>query len=795
MCKTSRLLWILTAFVLILGVKQCANTQLNSATQGNNRKSSQSIHHEEYSADLHLEMLLLELAAKMDYGHCYVVLFDEVYESVLNAAFFRQIHRAARYIVKIEQDEDTFNPRPSLKCILESTKKAGCGGYILLMANGIQMARLLRFGDDTRIIDTRARYIMMHNYRLFVPQLHYIWKRIVNVLFVRQLRDRRARLYKSGNDKFAPVYELSTVPFPMQIKGVFYSKILNFWQGGKFRLANSTFFDDKTKDLRRQEMRVVVLEHTPAVFKSATTSVAIPSSHTNDSDFSNNASAHQLTLSRTQSRSNYYGLEIELLKAISNAMHFQMVFYETSDADTERWGRLGGNGTLTGIIKEMQEGKADFALADLHHTEYNLGFMDLSVPYNTECLTFLTPEALSDNSWKTLILPFNGEMWAGVLLSLFAVGFVFYAFSNTLMYIHQHERGYRPEHDLLQRHRNRKGKEKRNFWTRFRKNRDRTNTPRKSKLIGRLKWLRHKKPKTNMSKSSAYDRNKLKKLRMIPFKRQPEPWHDPLPANDMFDTFSDCIIYTYSMLLLVSLPRIPEKWPLRMLTGWYWVYCVLVVVAYRASFTAILANPIPRVTIDTLQDLAESSVRCGAWGEQNRLFFQMAQDQYSQTIGAKLEHAPNHNEAVEKVSEGLYAYYENIYSLRQLRSTRKSEKARQTLHIMQECAVHMPISIGLGKNSPLKHQVDLYVRALIEGGLTRKWLSDAIEQFQSNVEIPPQEAIIDLKKMYAGIVALCFGYVIALFAFVVEKIYWRYYIENNPAFDKYLHGIVFRGRR
>ncbi|EAA12883.4 AGAP007951-PA, partial [Anopheles gambiae str. PEST] len=625
------------AFVLILGVKHCANKQLNSATKGNDRKSSQSIHHEEYSTELHLEMLLLELAAKMDYGHCYVVLFDEVYESVLNAAFFRQIHRAARYIVKIEQDEDTFNPRPSLKCILESTRKAGCGGYILLMANGIQMA----------------------------------------------------------------LYELSTAPFPMQIKGVFFSKILNFWQGGKFRLANSTFFDDKTKDLRRQEMRVVVLEHTPAVFKSATTS-------------------------------NYYGLEIELLKAISKAMHFQMVFYETSDADKERWGRLGGNGTLTGIIKEMQEGKADFALADLHHTEYNLGFMDLSVPYNTECLTFLTPEALSDNSWKTLILPFNGEMWAGVLLSLFAVGFVFYAFSNTLM----------------------------------------------------LKWLRHKKPKTNMSKSSAYDRNKLKKLRMIPFKRQPEPWHDPLPANDMFDTFSDCIIYTYSMLLLVSLPRIPEKWPLRMLTGWYWVYCVLVVVAYRASFTAILANPIPRVTIDTLQDLAESSVRCGAWGEQNRLFFQMAQDQYSQTIGAKLEHAPNQNEAVEKVSEGLYAYYENIYSLRQLRSTRKSEKARQTLHIMQECAVHMPISIGLGKNSPLKHQVDLYVRALIEGGLTRKWLSDAIEQFQSNVEIPPQEAIIDLKKMYAGIVALCFGYVIALFAFVVEKIYWRYYIENNPAFDK-----------
>lgn len=38
------------------------------------------------------------------------------------------------------------------------------------------------------------------------------------------------------------------------------------------------------------------------------------------------------------------------------------------------------------------------------------------------------------------------------------------------------------------------------------------------------------------------------------------------------------------------------SWSIRMLTGWYWIYCVLVVVAYRASLTAILANPAPRYT-------------------------------------------------------------------------------------------------------------------------------------------------------------------------------------------------------
>ncbi|XP_053677578.1 uncharacterized protein LOC128727667 [Anopheles nili] len=584
----------------------------------------------------------------------------------------------------------------------------------MLMANGIQMERLLRFGDKTRIIDTRARFILLHNYRLFVPQMHYIWKRIVNVLFIRRVKPKKM-LTSLGRP---PVYELSTVPFPIPIKNVFFSKIINFWQAGKFRLINSTFFNDKTNNLGDQNMRVVVLEHTPAIFKAIA-----------PNDAPTNARMRELNLLDSNSTTDrspffYYGLEMELLKAIAEAMHFQMNLYETADADNERWGTVQGNETLTGILKEMHEGLADFALADLHHTEYHLRFMDLSIPYNTECLTFLTPEALSDNSWKTLILPFNGEMWAGVLISLFLVGFIFYGFSNTL-----------------------------------------------------TAW---------------YDADKkLQNLRMIPFKRKPEPWHDTLPKSDIFDHISGCIIYTFSMLLLVSLPRLPNGWTLRVLIGWYWVYCVLVVVAYRASFTAILANPIPRLTIDTLQDLADSSIRCGAWGEQNRLFFERAQDPHSQTIGAKLEHSPDSHQAVEQVGEGLFAYYENIYLLRQLRSTGKSEKTRQTLHIMQQCAVHMPISIGLEKNSPLKYQVDRYVRALVEGGLTGKWLSDAIQRFQSNVELPPQEAIIDLKKMYAGIVALCLGYTVALCTFCAEKFYWRYYVETNPGFDKYLLGFSF----
>jgi hypothetical protein len=62
----------------------------------------------------------------------------------------------------------------------------------------------------------------------------------------------------------------------------------------------------------------------------------------------------------------------------------------------------------------------------------------------------------------------------------------------------------------------------------------------------------------------------------------------------LFSEFGNGILYTYGMLLLISLPKFPSGWSLRALTGWWWIYCILLVVAYRASMTAILANPVPR---------------------------------------------------------------------------------------------------------------------------------------------------------------------------------------------------------
>lgn len=254
--------------------------------------------------------------------------------------------------------------------------------------------------------------------------------------------------------------------------------------------------------------------------------------------------------------------------------------------------------------------------------------------------------------------------------------------------------------------------------------------------------------------------------------------------KDLFDKFSNCIMYTYSMVLVVSLPKLPKHWSIRLLTGWYMIYCLLVVVSYRASLTAILANPSPRVTIDTLEQLAESPIGCGAWGNQIKDFFLTSLDEAGQKIGNKMIETNYPEAVIEDIIKGSFSFYENEHFLQEMRFKRSDEVEKEKLHVMAECAIHMPISLGLFKNSPIKPKVDTFLRRLIEAGLTNKWLADSIQNFQSSIDNEPQEALMDLKKLYGAFVALATGYLLAVLALIGENIYWKFVTKRNPNYDK-----------
>lgn len=124
----------------------------------------------------------------------------------------------------------------------------------------------------------------------------------------------------------------------------------------------------------------------------------------------------------------------------------------------------------------------------------------------------------------------------------------------------------------------------------------------------------------------------------------------------------------------------------------------------------------------------------GIWGRFNKDLFMMAQDEASQIIGKRAELYSGAFEAARKVANGEYAFYENEHFLKEVRSKIKSFQEGVSLHVMEECAIQMPISIGLAKNSPLKEQVDKYTRRMIESGLIQKWLSDVTMKFEASEE-------------------------------------------------------------
>lgn len=93
------------------------------------------------------------------------------------------------------------------------------------------------------------------------------------------------------------------------------------------------------------------------------------------------------------------------------------------------------------------------------------------------------------------------------------------------------------------------------------------------------------------------------------------------------------------------------------------------------------------------------------------------------------------------------------------------------------------------KNSPIKPHVDKYIRLIIESGLASKWLSDAIFEFQSNTEADPPEAVVDLKKLFGGFIALGVGLAIGVILLIGEIFVFKYITQRSPTYDKLLIGI------
>ncbi|KAJ8944039.1 hypothetical protein NQ318_016237 [Aromia moschata] len=121
------------------------------------------------------------------------------------------------------------------------------------------------------------------------------------------------------------------------------------------------------------------------------------------------------------------------------------------------------------------------------------------------------------------------------------------------------------------------------------------------------------------------------------------------------------------------------------------------------------------VTIDTLQELVASRLMYGGWGEINLEFFKSSDDRTIKMISENFVMVNSSEAAVDQVAEASFAFYENTYFLKealvkrqlrfqslfnrnfmsnQIQEVKNLAKEDRTLHIMSDCIINMPVSIG-----------------------------------------------------------------------------------------------------
>lgn len=175
-------------------------------------------------------------------------------------------------------------------------------------------------------------------------------------------------------------------------------------------------------------------------------------------------------------------------------------------------------------------------------------------------------------------------MWIAVIITLFLGGFLCYIFALYHRYIEN------KDFSLMD------SDEKMGLFRRFLKHYVK---PLKEKLSEYWKKVNKKQEFLRKSKELLVRKRRVifeneEQLMPVTFRPSPKEEDDDHEGLYIFQTLDNSILYTYGMFLQISLPKMPAGWSIRMFTGWWWIYCILVSVSYKASMTAILANPAPR---------------------------------------------------------------------------------------------------------------------------------------------------------------------------------------------------------
>ncbi|XP_077984312.1 glutamate receptor ionotropic, kainate 3-like [Glandiceps talaboti] len=128
----------------------------------------------------------------------------------------------------------------------------------------------------------------------------------------------------------------------------------------------------------------------------------------------------------------FEGYCIDMLKALAKMMNFK---YELSLVPDGKFGSKDENGEWNGLVRELQDNKADVAMAPLTISSEREGAIDFTKPYMTLGISILIKKPdPSKPGYFAFLQPLNNIVWVSVLITYLAISFVLFMINRTSPY-------------------------------------------------------------------------------------------------------------------------------------------------------------------------------------------------------------------------------------------------------------------------------------------------------------------------------------------------------------------------
>ena len=185
---------------------------------------------------------------------------------------------------------------------------------------------------------------------------------------------------------------MSFKPFSSLKCGTSEPMIVNQMKDGKFLKAD-VYFQKKFKNLFNCGVKIAASESIPSLMGTK---------H-HDGSFS------------------YRGYDYELISLLSKLMNFKIEMDFTSTIGS--WGAIFENGSSTGTIKTLMDGKADFIVGNLFLTASRMKYMSSTLSYLSVPVVLIIPPGQSFTSFEKLFKPFQTTVWIYVI-AIILIGFI-----------------------------------------------------------------------------------------------------------------------------------------------------------------------------------------------------------------------------------------------------------------------------------------------------------------------------------------------------------------------------------